>query len=185
MGKSTTAGLFVELGCALWDADKAVHRLYAEGGAAVAKVRATFPSAVEDDCVSRDVLRDLIQQNPDVLPQIEKIVHPLVAADRADFLNRTTSDISVLDIPLLFETGGDKDMDAVACVSTTDREQERRVLTRGKMTAEQFRQIRHRQMPNVEKCARADFVIVTDTLEHARQQVQTIVDEIRQRLIHA
>ncbi len=185
MGKSTTADLFVELGCALWDADKAVHRLYEKGGAAVAEIGAVFPSVVQNDCVSRDVLRELIQEDPSVLPRIEKIVHPLVAADRADFLNRTTHDITVLDIPLLFETGGDKEMDAVACVSTTDQEQERRVLARGKMTADQFHQIRHKQMPNVEKCARADFVIVTDTLEHARQQVQTITDQIRQGLADA
>ena len=185
MGKSTTAKFFEEYGCALWDADKAVHRLYAKGGAAVGEIGEAFPEAIEDGAVSRDVLRDLIAQDSTVLPRLEKIVHPLVTADRVEFLTHTTSDITVLDIPLLFETGGEKEMDAVACVSTSDQEQERRVLARGKMSATQFHQIRHKQMPNVEKCARADFVIVTDTLEHARAQVQTITDQIRRRLTDA
>lgn len=185
MGKSTTAQLFVELGCALWDADAAVHRLYVEGGAAVAPIGAIYPTVIHKNSVSRDALRDLIQNDPSVLRRIEKIVHPLVGADRTEFLDQTKSDITVLDIPLLFETGADSDMDAVACVRTTAEEQERRVLARGKMTAKQFQQIRHKQMPNAEKCARADFVIETDTLEHARAQVQTITEQIRRAIADA
>ncbi|WP_171234629.1 dephospho-CoA kinase [Ruegeria sp. HKCCA6837] len=179
MGKSTTAQMFVEEGCALWDADAAVHRLYASGGAAIKPMRASFPAAIVDGAVSRDALRQIIAADPEALKAIEAIVHPLVAKDRAVFRENTTSDILVFDIPLLFETGGDVAMDAVACVSIPADEQKRRVMERGTMSEAQFEQIRAKQMPNAEKCARSDFVIVTDTLDHARQQVQDVVRQIR------
>jgi dephospho-CoA kinase len=182
MGKSTTAQMFVEAGCALWDADAAVHRLYARGGDAVAPLSEIYPDAVVDGAVSRDRLRRIIAQDPAALKKIETIVHPLVAKDRAAFLREAEADIVVLDIPLLFETGGDSAMDAVVCVSVAPEEQEKRVLARGTMSEAQFAQIRAKQMPNSEKCARSDFVIETDTLEHARAQVQTVVRQIRERL---
>ena len=185
MGKSTAAQMFADLGCALWDADAAVHRLYGDNGAAVAPIGAVFPQAIVDGAVSRDALRNIIGMSPDALAQIEKIVHPLVAADRIRFLYETKADIVVLDIPLLFETGADKMMDAVACVSISAEEQEKRVLARGTMTAEQFAQIKAKQMPNEEKTARSDYVIETDTLEHARRQVQSILKTIREQLDHA
>ncbi|WP_170396862.1 dephospho-CoA kinase [Ruegeria arenilitoris] len=179
MGKSTTAQMFVEEGCALWDADAAVHRLYSREGAAVAPMRAAFPDAIIDGSVSRDALKQVIAQHPAALKQIEAIVHPLVAADRATFREYATADILVFDIPLLFETGGDAAMDAVACVSIPADEQKRRVMARGTMTDAQFEQIRAKQMPNDEKCARSNYVIVTDTLDHARAQVQDVVRQIR------
>jgi len=179
MGKSTTAQMFVEEGCALWDADAAVHRLYSKEGAAVSPMRTAFPSAIVDGIVSRDALKQIIAQDPTALKQIEAIVHPLVAADRAAFRDRALADILVFDIPLLFETGGDTAMDAVACVSIPADEQKRRVMARGTMTQAQFEQIRAKQMPNDEKCARSDYVIVTDTLDHARAQVQDVVRQIR------
>ncbi|MEW2918646.1 dephospho-CoA kinase [Ruegeria sp. ANG10] len=179
MGKSTTAQMFVDEGCALWDADVAVHRLYSREGAAVTPMRAAFPDAIIDGSVSRNALKQVIAQNPAALKQIEAIVHPLVAADRADFREKATADILVFDIPLLFETGGDAAMDAVACVSIPADEQKRRVMARGTMTEAQFEQIRAKQMPNDEKCARSDYVIVTDTLDHARAQVQDVVRQIR------
>ena len=185
MGKSTTAQMFAAAGCALWDADAAVHRLYALGGAAVAPMANLVPAAVVDGAVSRDVLRQAIAQAPDLLREIEGIVHPLVAADRDAFVARTDADITVFDIPLLFETGGDAAMDATACVSIPADEQERRVMARGTMTRDQFRAIRDKQMPNAEKCARADYVIVTDTLEHARAQVHSVISDIREKLAHA
>ena len=185
MGKSTTAQMFVDEGCALWDADAAVHRLYAKGGAAVSFIAEKFPQAIENNSVSRNLLKAEIASDPQALQRIEAIVHPLVAADRTRFLTETRADITVLDIPLLFETGGDAHMDAVACVSVPEEEQERRVLARGTMSTEQFDQIRAKQMPNAEKCARADYVIETDTLEHARSQVQTIVRQIRESLSNA
>ncbi|MFV0514587.1 MAG: dephospho-CoA kinase [Jhaorihella sp.] len=185
MGKSTTAKLFAQAGCAVWDADAAVHRLYAPGGAAVAPIRAVFPDAVQDGAVSRPALKRIIGENPAALHRIEAIVHPLVAQDRADFSANATADILVFDIPLLFETGGDAAMDAVACVTAPAQVQQARVMERGTMTAEQFRQIRDKQMPDEEKRARSDFVIVTDTLENARAQVQDIVDRIRAGLADA
>ncbi|WP_170525524.1 dephospho-CoA kinase [Ruegeria arenilitoris] len=185
MGKSTTADLFAQEGCAVWDADAAVHRLYAVGGAAVAPIRAAFPEAIENGAVSRDVLKRIIGADPTALKRIEVIVHPLVAQDREAFRQAAKSDILVFDIPLLFEAGGDAQMDAVACVSIPPDEQKRRVMARGTMTEAQFEQIRAKQMPNDEKCARADFVIVTDTLDHARAQVQDVVRQIRAGLTDA
>ncbi|WP_170334314.1 dephospho-CoA kinase [Ruegeria arenilitoris] len=179
MGKSTTAQIFVDEGCALWDADEAVHRLYSREGAAVEPMQAAFPDAIVEGTVSRDVLKQIIAQDPTALKQIEAIVHPLVATDRAAFREQTKADILVFDIPLLFETGGDAAMDAVACVSVPADEQKRRVMERGTMTEAQFEQIRAKQMPNDEKCARSDYVIVTDTLDHARAQVQDVVRQIR------
>ena len=182
MGKSTTAQMFVEQGCALWDADAAVHRLYAPGGAAVAPFAAAFPESVIDGAVSRIALKDIIAANPSALKQIESIVHPLVGQDRANFLAQATADIVVLDIPLLFETGGYARFDATACVVTDDATQEARVMERGTMTRDQFLSIKAKQMPAAEKCARATFVIPTDTLEEAAAAVQNIVSTIRSKL---
>lgn len=185
MGKSTTAQMFVDEGCALWDADAAVHRLYAAGGAAVAPMRAAFPEAMEDGAVSRDALKRIIAADPTALKRIEAVVHPLVGADRETFKKTAAADILVFDIPLLFETGGDAAMDAVVCVSAPPEVQEARVLARGTMTREQFNHIRAQQMPDEEKRARADYVIVTDTPENARAQVRDIVAEIREKTAHA
>ena len=185
MGKSTTAKMFAEEGCAVWDADAAVHRLYAPGGAAVAPMQAAFPEAIEGGGVSRAALKEVIAADPTALPRIEAIVHPLVAVDRATFLAQADSDIAVLDIPLLFETGGEAAMDAVACVTIPAEVQRDRVLARGTMTEAQFDAIRAKQMPAEEKCARSDYVIVTDTLDHARAQVRAVIRDIRERLRHA
>ncbi|MGD9862590.1 MAG: dephospho-CoA kinase [Pseudodonghicola sp.] len=182
MGKSTTAKLFVEAGCALWDADAAVHRLYARGGAAVEPMRVAFPEAIVDGAVSRDALKRIITADPAALKRIESIVHPLVAQDRADFRRTATADILVFDIPLLFEGGGEAQMDATVTVSAPPEVQEQRVMDRGTMTRDQFLQIRDKQMPDADKRARSDYVIVTDTLDHARAQVQRIVEEIRARM---
>lgn len=185
MGKSTTAKMFAEEGCAVWDADAAVHRLYGKGGAAVARMAAEFPAAIKDGAVSREALKETIAADPTALPRIEAIVHPLVAEDRATFLADAKSDIAVLDIPLLFETGGAAAMDAVACVTIPDDVQRDRVLARGTMTEAQFDAIRAKQMPAEEKCARADYVIETDTLDHARAQVRAVIRDIREILRHA
>lgn len=182
MGKSTTAQMFADEGCAVWDADAAVHRLYAKDGAAVAPFAALFPQAIVDGAVSRAVLKEIIGQDPAALKKIEEIVHPLVGQDRAVFLADAQSDIVVLDIPLLFETGGDDRVDATACVVTDDATQEARVLARGTMTRAQFFVIKAKQMPAAEKCARATYVIQTDTLENAAAQVHKIVSTIRSQL---
>jgi dephospho-CoA kinase len=185
MGKSTTADLFRDAGCAVWDADAAVHRLYDRGGAAVGPVAGALPDAVVDGAVSREALKRMIADDPDVLKTLERIVHPLVAKDRAAFVAGADADIVVFDIPLLFETGGDKAMDATAVVTIDAETQEARVLARGTMTYADFERIRDKQMPDAEKRARADHVIVTDTPEHARAQVNAIVEQIRKGRAHA
>jgi len=185
MGKSTTAKMFVDEGCALWDADAAVHRLYDKGGAAVEPMRAAFPDAVIDDRVDRGVLKRIIMDQPEALKTIESIVHPLVAQDRAEFRKAATADIVVFDIPLLFEGGGEAHMDATVTVSAPGHIQEARVMERGTMTREHFHHIRSKQMPDHEKRARAHYVVETDTLENARVQVHDIVADIRRKMTHA
>lgn len=185
MGKSTTAQMFADLGCAIWDADAAVHRLYSVGGAAVMEMNKAFPESVAEGSVDRSVLRKIISEDPTALLRIERIVHPLVAWDRAEFLTTVESDIIVYDIPLLFETDGDVAMDATVCVQASEDMQQKRVLNRGTMTKEQFSMIRAKQMPSDDKYRRADYVVETDTLVHARTQVEKIVADIRAGLASA
>lgn len=185
MGKSTTAKLFADEGCDVWDADAAVHRLYSKGGAAVTPIGDVFPQAIVDGAVSRDHLKSVIASDGTALKKIEKSVHPLVAWDRDVFLRNSEADIAVLDIPLLFETGSDAKMDAVVCVTAPPEVQRQRVMDRGTMSASQFDAILAKQMSDAEKRARSDYVIVTDTLEHAREQVQAVVRDIRGKLADA
>jgi dephospho-CoA kinase len=179
MGKSSTAQIFAEMGCAVWDADAAVHRLYAPGGAAVAPIAAIWPDAVPCGAVDRGRLKAVIAADPDALRRIEAIVHPLVAADRAEFIAASAADVVVLDVPLLFETGGDARVDHTVVVTTDAATQRARVLARGTMSPEQFDAILAKQLPDAEKRARADFVVITDTPDHARTQVAAILAQIR------
>ena len=185
MGKSKAASVLRRFGVAVSDADAVVHRLMAPGGAAVAPVNAAFPGVVRNGAVDRAMLGQLVFGDPAALRRLEKIVHPLVGEDRAEFRRTAASDILVFDIPLLFETGGEAAMDAVACVTVDAETQKQRVLDRGTMTVEQFEQILQKQMPIEEKRARADYVIETDTLEHARAQVEQILAEIRRKMADA
>lgn len=182
MGKSTTARMFADEGVPVWDADAAVHRLYAKGGAAVAAVGETFPSAVLDGAVSRDVLAGIVASDPAALARLESIVHPLVAQDRQAFLGAVTSDIAVLDIPLLYETGADRWLDAVACVTVPATVQRDRVLARPGMTTEKLEMILRHQLPDAEKRARADYVIETTNLGDTRAEVRKIIAAIRDKL---
>ena len=185
MGKSTTAQMFAELGIPVWDADAAVHKLYSTGGAAVPAIQELYPEAIENGEVARPALKRLIQSNENVLSEIERIVHPLVAVDRLNFIGTSDSDIVLLDIPLLFETNGDKHMDATACVNIDPETQRERVLQRNTMTEEQFEQILNKQLPNDVKCSQSDFVIQTDNLDHAKEQVAHIIELIRKDYINA
>ena len=185
MGKSTTAKMFAELGIPVWDADAAVHKLYSTGGAAVPAIQELYPEAIEHGEVSRPALKRLIQSNENVLGELERIVHPLVADDRQNFIGTSDSDIVLLDIPLLFETNGDKDMDAIACVDIDPKTQRERVLKRNTMTEEQFEQILNKQLPNDIKCSQSDFVILTDNLDHAKEQIAHIIGLIRKDYINA
>lgn len=179
MGKSTTAEMFADLGLAVWDADAAVHRLYARGGAAVAPVAEVCADAVFDSAIDRARLKDWIADEPGRLKELEAIVHPLVAKDRQAFIERAVSDIIVFDIPLLYETGAENWLDAVAVVSAPASVQKERVMARSGMTEELFETILNRQMPDEEKRNRADFVIETVTLDGARAAVQDVVEQIR------
>lgn len=181
MGKSTTARMFADHGIAVWDADAAVHRLYAPGGAAVEPMRAHFPQAIIDDMVSRDALKQIIAADPAALDRISSVVHPLLADDRAAFIEQAQTDIVLFDIPLLFETGAERWLDATATVSVAADIQRARVMERGTMTQSQLDLILSRQMTDADRRARADFVIDTTTLDAARADVAQIVRQLRDR----
>lgn len=179
MGKSTTAQMFRDLGHPVWDADQAVHRLYAPGGLAVAPVAAAFPAALAQGGIDRGALRTALAADPAALARLEGIVHPLVARDRQDFLARHVgAPLVVLDIPLLFESAHSPDLDGVAVVSTDPATQAARVLARPGMTRDTLAMILARQMPDADKRARADWIIPTDSLDGARAAVARIVNEV-------
>jgi dephospho-CoA kinase len=178
MGKSTTAAMFAARGVPVWDADAAVHRAYAAGGAAVAAIASAFPSAAREGAVSRPALKEIIAADPSALVRLEAIVHPLVAADRAAFLAEAEAPVVVLDIPLLFETGADRWLDATLVVTAPPEVQEARVLARPGMTGAGLDAILARQMPDAEKRARADFIIATTSLESAAAGVDRVLTAI-------
>lgn len=179
MGKSTTAQMFRDLGHPVWDADQAVHRLYAPGGLAVAPVAAAFPGALAQGGIDRGALKTALAADPAALARLEGIVHPLVARDRQDFLARHVgAPLVVLDIPLLFESAHPPDLDGVAVVSTDPATQAARVLARPGMTRDTLAMILARQMPDADKRARADWIIPTDSLDGARAAVARIVNEV-------
>lgn len=185
MGKSTTAAMFRDEGVPVWDADATVHKLYVRGGAAVASIEQEFPDAIVDGSVDRDQLKQIIAKDMTVLPKLEAIVHPLVAADRAEFLDTNKAEIAVFDIPLLFETGADEWLDSVLVVTCPPDVQAKRVLDRGTMSPEQFQMILSRQMADAEKRARADHVIETLTLDATRAAVRNLIAELKTRQSHA
>ncbi len=175
MGKSTAAQTFRDLGHPVWDADAAVHDLYAPGGAAVAPVAAAFAGTMCDGGIDRAALRQALGADPAGFQRLEAIVHPLVAAERADFIARQAdTPIVVLDIPLLYETGAERGMDGVAVVSAPAAVQRARVMARPGMTEENFQMILSRQMPDSEKRKRADWVIPSDTMDGARAAIMDI-----------
>lgn len=182
MGKSTTAALFSDLGVPVWDADAAVHRLYGLNGAAVALIKTLHPAAVVDGVVERGVLKQWIAKDPSALGQIEQIVHPLVAADRGEFIANAQTDIVLLDVPLLFETGANARMDAVIVVTAPADVQRQRVLERAGMTEAQFDTILAKQTPDAEKRKNADFLIETTSVEAAKAQVHAILQQIKGQL---
>lgn len=181
MGKSTTADMFRTRGIPVWDADETVHRLYAKGGAAVALVAEIYPEAIKNDAVDRDALRSWVQSDPTAIEKLQATVHPLVGQDRAQFLQRAADDrvaLVVIDVPLLFETGGEKIADAVVVVSVSPEIQRARVMERPEMTEELFDRITGSQMPDQDKRSRADYVIETRNLKETNQQVDQLIDEI-------
>ena len=179
MGKSTTTAMFADAGALIWNADAAVHRLYDRDGAAVGPVGEAFPGVVIDGVVDRVRLAEALGRDDQAFRRLESIVHPLVLRGRMDDLAAAEArgvKLAVLDIPLLFETGGDAAVDAVVVVTAPAEVQAARVLARPGMTRDRFEAILARQMPDAEKRRRADFVIDTgDGPEAARARVKEIV----------
>ena len=180
MGKSTTAKLFMEAGVPVYDADAAVHQIY-EGEAAPA-VEAAFPGTTVDGKVDRAKLSAKVVHDPAAIKQLEKIVHPMLGASRQKFLaeaERSGVPVVVMDIPLLFETGGEKRVDAVVVVTTAPETQRERILARGTMTNEALDAILARQLPDAEKRKYADFVVDTSHgLEPVRARIRDILAEV-------
>jgi len=180
MGKSTTAKLFAEAGVPVYDADAAVHKLY-EGEAAPA-IEAAFPGTTSDGKVDRKKLSARVVHDPAAIKQLEQIVHPMLGASRKKFFDdaeRSGAPVVVVDVPLLFETGGEKRVDAVVVVTTSPENQRERIMARGTMTQEALDSILARQMPDAEKRKRADFVVDTsDGLDPVRAQIKDILAEV-------
>ena len=181
MGKSTTAALFAAQGIPVWDADAAVHRLYSQGGAAVAAVAALYPEVLAGAAINRSALNAVIARDPSALARIEAIVHPLVAADRAAFIAAAQADLILLDIPLLFETGSESQLDATLLVTAPAALQRARVLARPGMTEAQFNRLLARQMPDAEKRARATHIVETLDLAATTAYVSALIAHIRDR----
>jgi dephospho-CoA kinase len=180
MGKSTTAKMFIDEGVPVHDSDETVHRLYA--GVAAPLIEARFPGTVIDGVVDRGRLSQAVLANPDAMRDLEKIVHPLVRADSENFLaghRAAGAPLVVLDIPLLFETGGRERVDRIVVVTAPAEIQRERVLARPGMSEEKFTAILARQVPDAEKRLRADYVIDTGAgIEATRQAVRTLVAEL-------
>ena len=179
MGKSTTATLFAEAGVPVYDADAAVHMLYE--GEAVPAIEAAFPGTTVDGKVDRNKLSARVVHDPAAIKRLEQIVHPMLGASRQKFLDdaeRSGAPVAVVDVPLLFETGGEKRVDAVVVVTTTPELQRQRILARDNMTSEKLDAILARQLPDAEKRRRADFVVDTsDGLDPVRLRIRDILNE--------
>jgi dephospho-CoA kinase len=183
MGKSTTAAMFREAGVPVYDVDAVIRDFYAPGGAAVAPIGEAFPGVVKDGRVDREELRKRVLGHPEELKRLNAIVHPLTGQERVRFFEQAKAEgaeMVVLDIPLLFETGGHANVDAVVVVSAPAEVQRERVLAREGMTPERLDAILAQQLPDAEKRARADYVVDTGRgLEPAREQVQQIIRALR------
>ncbi len=179
MGKSTTAKLFEEAGVPVYDADAAVHKIY-EGEAAPA-IEAAFPGTTADGKVDRNKLSEKVVHDPAAMKRLEQIVHPMLGASRQKFLHeaeQSGAPVAVVDVPLLFETGGEKRVDAVVVVTTTPEIQRQRILSRDNMTGEKLDAIVARQLPDAEKRKRADFVVDTSHgLDPVRARIRDILDQ--------
>jgi dephospho-CoA kinase len=180
MGKSTTAKLFAELGVPVYDADAIVRQLY--DGEAVAAIEAAFPGTTADGKVDRTKLSARVVHDPAAIQRLEEVVHPMLGSSRQKFFadaEASGAPVVVVDVPLLFETGGEKRVDAVVVVTTSPELQRQRVLARGMMDDEKFNAILSRQMPDGEKRKRADFVVDTSHgLQPVRAQIKDILAEV-------
>ena len=179
MGKSTALRIFAENGCPVWSADEAVTRLYSTGGAAVEAVRRLAPNAVRGDSVQREALRKWLSEDNRRFDALDAAVHPLIAADRSHFASGNShQSLIAFDIPLLFETGAEAEMDSVAVVTVPEPVQHSRVMRRESMTQKRFDEILHRQMSDAEKRSRADWLIDGADIDAARADVGYILRQI-------
>jgi dephospho-CoA kinase len=185
MGKTETAKMFARHGVPVCDSDATVHFLYDKGGVAVAPIQALFPDAVVDGRVDREALGRAVLGKPEAMKQLEAVVHPLVGLAQRDFLQKAAAagaKMAVIDVPLLFETGGEKRVDVVVVVSAPADMQRQRVLARPGMTAEKFELILKKQVSDAEKRRRADFVVDSSKgLEHAEREVVAIIEALKHR----
>lgn len=185
MGKSATATLFEEAGVPVYDADAAVHALYEKGGAAVAPISQLVPEAIIGGAVDRTVLGQHVLKDADKLKALEAIVHPLAGQSQFEFLSAAQADgvsAVVLDIPLLFETGGEGFVDCVVVVSAPFELQKQRVLARDGMSEERFNDILAKQVPDADKRTKADFIVDSSvSLADAGRQVGDILASIKGR----
>jgi len=182
MGKTTTAKMFAKYGIPVWEADTSVHKLYSKEGEAVELFKEKFPSSIVNNEVSRAELKKLINDDERNLKTIETLIHPLVSNDRKRFVKvaeKKNIPLIVLDIPLLFEKGHEKSVDYIVVVSVTKETQRKRVLKRNTMTPEMVEKILKIQMSDAEKRQKADFVIITDTLEQAEIKVLEIITKLK------
>jgi dephospho-CoA kinase len=182
MGKSTTAQMFADAGIPVWDADATVHDLYTGDTPAVRQIADMIPEAVENQTVNRETLKAFIVKDQTILQKLEMIIQPLIAASRNNFIATATSDIVIIDHPLLLESRSDAYCDAILVVSVDAETQRDRVLSRGTMDAATLDIILAKQMPDAEKRKRADYIVETTTLDAARAQVQTVINQIREQL---
>ena len=185
MGKSETAKMFARLGLPVYDADAAVHELYAKGGAAVAPIEEAFPGVVKDGAIDREELGKRVLGKPEELKRLEAIIHPLVGGAQIEFLmnaEKSGAKMVVLDIPLIFETGGEARVDVVVVVSAPAEMQRERVLARPGMSVEKFEAIFAKQVPDAEKRDRADFIVDSSQgLDHAFEDVKAVVAALEGR----
>jgi dephospho-CoA kinase len=179
MGKSTTAKLFAEAGVPVYDADATVHMVY-EGEAAPA-IEAAFPGTTVDGKVDRNRLSTQVVHDPEAIKRLEQIVHPMLRAYHQKFLSeaeQSGAPVVVVDVPLLFETGGEKRVDAVVVVTTSPEIQRERILARDNMSGEKLDAILARQLSDAEKRKRADFIVDTSHgLDPVRTQIRDILAE--------
>lgn len=180
MGKSTTAKLFEEAGVPVYDADATVHMIYE--GEAVPAVEAAFPGSTVNGKVDRQKLSAMVVNNADAMKRLETIVHPMLRSHQLKFLSdaeKAGAPVAVLDVPLLYETGGEQRVDAVVVVTTSPEVQRERILARDNMNHDKLEAILARQLPDAEKRKRADFVVDTSHgLEPVRQQIREILREV-------
>ncbi|MEJ6403313.1 dephospho-CoA kinase [Yoonia sp. 2307UL14-13] len=179
MGKSTTAQMFRDEGIPVWDADAAVHQLYRAGGDAVEPIQNLFPAVIQDGQVSRAAVKGIIAEDSEALNKIESVVHPLVAEHRQNFIDSHDDQLLVFDIPLLFETDANHWLDAILVVTAPPDVQRDRVMQRPGMTKAQFNALLERQVPDVEKRARADYIIETLTLDDTHAAVRKLISELK------